>query len=206
MTADNDVLTLTMCVNYGGRAEIADATRRIAHDVADGRLEPELDRRAHHRPVPRQPRHARRRPVRAVLGGAAHQQLPAVAVGLRRDGVPRHARGPTSTAATCGGRSRSTPRATAATAARSTPSTPSTARADGAAPAGSLTRGPTRRQRPAAQSAQVPKISRVWRTSTNPCSALTVSAQRSTAGPSTSTVRPQARQTRWWWCPVLHRR
>ena len=38
-------------------------------------------------------------------------------------------------------------------------------------------------------------------TSTKPCSALTLSAQRSTAGPSTSTVRPQARQTRWWWWP-----
>jgi undecaprenyl diphosphate synthase len=35
------VLTLTMCVNYGGRAEIADATRRIAHAVADGRLKPD---------------------------------------------------------------------------------------------------------------------------------------------------------------------
>jgi undecaprenyl diphosphate synthase len=27
-----------MCVNYGGRAEIADATRAIAQDVAAGRL------------------------------------------------------------------------------------------------------------------------------------------------------------------------
>ena len=26
------------------------------------------------------------------------------------------------------------------------------------------------------------------------------SAQRSTAGPSTSTVRPQVRHSRWWWC------
>jgi len=38
LTKDNDVLTLTMCVNYGGRAELADATRRIAEDVAAGRL------------------------------------------------------------------------------------------------------------------------------------------------------------------------
>ena len=29
MTRDNDVLTLTMCVNYGGRAELADAARAI---------------------------------------------------------------------------------------------------------------------------------------------------------------------------------
>ena len=27
LTKDNDVLTLTMCVNYGGRAEIADTMR-----------------------------------------------------------------------------------------------------------------------------------------------------------------------------------
>jgi undecaprenyl diphosphate synthase len=38
LTADNDVLTLTMCVNYGGRTEIADAVRSIADDVAAGRL------------------------------------------------------------------------------------------------------------------------------------------------------------------------
>ena len=40
MTADNDVLTLTMCVNYGGRAEIADAARAIALKVAAGELDP----------------------------------------------------------------------------------------------------------------------------------------------------------------------
>ncbi|NMR19303.1 isoprenyl transferase [Cellulomonas fimi] len=41
LTRDNDVCTLTMCVNYGGRAEIADATRAIAREVAAGRLDPE---------------------------------------------------------------------------------------------------------------------------------------------------------------------
>jgi undecaprenyl diphosphate synthase len=41
LTAGNDVLTLTMCVNYGGRAEIADAARRIAEDVARGTLRPD---------------------------------------------------------------------------------------------------------------------------------------------------------------------
>jgi undecaprenyl diphosphate synthase len=40
LTRDNDVCTLTMCVNYGGRAEIADAARSLAQDVADGRLDP----------------------------------------------------------------------------------------------------------------------------------------------------------------------
>jgi undecaprenyl diphosphate synthase len=41
LTRDNDVLTLTMCVNYGGRAEIADAARAIAREAAAGRLDPE---------------------------------------------------------------------------------------------------------------------------------------------------------------------
>src|SRR4051794_3782769 len=40
-TRSNDVLTLTMCVNYGGRAEIADAVRDIARAAAAGRLDPE---------------------------------------------------------------------------------------------------------------------------------------------------------------------
>ena len=41
MTKDNDVLTLTMCVNYGGRAELADAARSIGREVAAGRLNPD---------------------------------------------------------------------------------------------------------------------------------------------------------------------
>ncbi|SHN25636.1 isoprenyl transferase [Cryptosporangium aurantiacum] len=41
MTRGNDVLTLQFCVNYGGRAEIADAAAAIARDVAAGRLSPE---------------------------------------------------------------------------------------------------------------------------------------------------------------------
>lgn len=40
-TRDNDVITLQFCVNYGGRAEIADAARALAHDVAAGRLRPD---------------------------------------------------------------------------------------------------------------------------------------------------------------------
>ena len=41
LTRGNDVLTLTMCVNYGGRAEIADAAAAIAREVAAGRLNPD---------------------------------------------------------------------------------------------------------------------------------------------------------------------
>ena len=40
LTRKNSVLTLTMCVNYGGRNEITDAVRTIAEDVAAGRLKP----------------------------------------------------------------------------------------------------------------------------------------------------------------------
>ena len=41
LTKHNDVLTLTMCVNYGGRAEIADAAAAIAREVAAGRIKPD---------------------------------------------------------------------------------------------------------------------------------------------------------------------
>jgi undecaprenyl diphosphate synthase len=41
LTRHNDVLTLTMCVNYGGRAELGDAARALARDVAAGRVNPD---------------------------------------------------------------------------------------------------------------------------------------------------------------------
>ena len=40
-TAANDGLTLQVCVSYGSRAEITEATRRIAREVTAGRLDPE---------------------------------------------------------------------------------------------------------------------------------------------------------------------
>lgn len=40
-TANNTGLTLTMCVNYGGRNELTDAIRSIAREVEAGRLSPE---------------------------------------------------------------------------------------------------------------------------------------------------------------------
>jgi undecaprenyl diphosphate synthase len=41
MTKHNDVLTLTMCVNYGGRAEIADAAAALARDARAGNVDPD---------------------------------------------------------------------------------------------------------------------------------------------------------------------
>lgn len=47
LTKDNEVLTLTMCVNYGGRRELADAMQAVAYEVAAGRLAPaKVDERA----------------------------------------------------------------------------------------------------------------------------------------------------------------
>lgn len=40
-TKRNRILTLNMCINYGGRAEIADAASEIARDVARRKLKPE---------------------------------------------------------------------------------------------------------------------------------------------------------------------
>ncbi|MEU5581196.1 isoprenyl transferase [Streptomyces huasconensis] len=39
-TKGNDKLTLYFCMNYGGRAEIADAAQALAEDVKAGRLDP----------------------------------------------------------------------------------------------------------------------------------------------------------------------
>jgi undecaprenyl diphosphate synthase len=41
LTASNKVLTLNMCVNYGGRAEIADAAAALARDVKRRKIDPE---------------------------------------------------------------------------------------------------------------------------------------------------------------------
>jgi undecaprenyl diphosphate synthase len=40
LTKKNSKLTVTMCVNYGGRAEIVDAVSAIAIEVAAGRIDP----------------------------------------------------------------------------------------------------------------------------------------------------------------------
>ena len=40
LTSGNDRVHLTVAINYGGRDEVARATRRLAHDVAAGKLLP----------------------------------------------------------------------------------------------------------------------------------------------------------------------
>ncbi|CAD0185703.1 Ditrans,polycis-undecaprenyl-diphosphate synthase ((2E,6E)-farnesyl-diphosphate specific) [Ruegeria sp. THAF57] len=40
-TKNNDLVHLTIAINYGGRDEVARATKRLAKDVAEGRLKPE---------------------------------------------------------------------------------------------------------------------------------------------------------------------
>lgn len=41
LTAHNDLIHLTIALNYGGRDEVARATKRLAREVAAGRLDPE---------------------------------------------------------------------------------------------------------------------------------------------------------------------
>jgi trans,polycis-decaprenyl diphosphate synthase len=41
MTRNNDVITINYCVNYGGRTEIAEAAREIAHEAVGGTLNPD---------------------------------------------------------------------------------------------------------------------------------------------------------------------
>ena len=41
LTAHNNRCHLTIALNYGGRDEVARATKRLARDVADGKLDPE---------------------------------------------------------------------------------------------------------------------------------------------------------------------
>lgn len=40
LTKENTKMTLVMCVNYGGRAELADAFKKMAEDVKAGKLSP----------------------------------------------------------------------------------------------------------------------------------------------------------------------
>ena len=90
LTRDNDVLTLTMCVNYGGRAEIADAAAAIAREVAAGRLNPDKVDESTVARFLDEPDMPDVDLFVAQLGREPDEQLPALAVGLRRVRLPRH--------------------------------------------------------------------------------------------------------------------
>ena len=79
-TAGNDVITLFVAFNYGGRAEILDAAERYTRRRRGGVPGAAL-RAGHARPRAADP-HERR---------AAHLQLPAVAAGLQRAALHRRA-------------------------------------------------------------------------------------------------------------------
>lgn len=90
MTSNNGTLTLTVCVDYGGREELAAAPgawppRRWPGDPSGG------DRPGRPRPAPVPSGPPGRRPADPHLGGAADQQLPALATRLCRAAVRPHA-------------------------------------------------------------------------------------------------------------------
>ena len=91
MTVGNDVITINYCVNYGGRTEIVEAARELAQEAVDGKTQAEPDQRGRVRQTPAPRRHPRRRPVHQDVGGAAREQLPAVAGGLCRIRLPGQA-------------------------------------------------------------------------------------------------------------------
>ena len=91
LSEENTVLTLQFCCNYGGRAEIADAAAAIAREVAAGKIRPDKIDERPFRPVSRRAGYSGSGPVGALVGRAAPFQLPALAVGLRRACLSRHA-------------------------------------------------------------------------------------------------------------------
>ena len=118
MSAGNSVLTLQFCVNYGGRAEIADAAAAIAADVAAGKLRPEkIDEKvfARYLDEPAFPTST------FSSGHPASSAFPTSCSGSppTRSWSSSTPSGPTSTGVTCGTPARSTPAATAGTAAPS---------------------------------------------------------------------------------------
>jgi undecaprenyl diphosphate synthase len=104
MTAGNSVLTLQFCVNYGGRAEIADAAAKLAADAVAGRIRPDrIDEKVFARYLD-------------------EPGIPEVDLFVRSSGEQRNwcsstRCSPTSTGGTCGGPARSTRAGTAGTAA-----------------------------------------------------------------------------------------
>ena len=116
-TAANDRLTLVIALNYGSRAEIAAAARTLATEAAAGEIDPEaIDEAA--LAASCKPRPAGARPTHSHLRRGAPVEFPAVAGGLCRADVRRHACGRTSTSKRSRRVGKSTPLANGGSAAR----------------------------------------------------------------------------------------
>ena len=123
-TRKNDRLTLQFCVNYGGRAELGDAARAVAQEVAAGRLradrvdEKTLARYLYHPDIPDVDLFVRssgeQRTSNFLLWQSAYAEL-----------VFLDTLWPDFDRSGCGGPVRSTPAATAATAGPNNSSQPS---------------------------------------------------------------------------------
>ena len=194
-----------MCVNYGGRAELADAARSMGRDVAAGRLDPDkIDERtfARHLYVPELSdadlvwrTSGEQRLSNFMLWQAAYSELvftdvlwPDVdrrhlwqAVETVRPPRPPLRRGAAQRLSAGVRPTSACQRSRLAPAARR--------REPGVSAAGRCRRSPA-----------------CGETSAKPCSAAIALVQRSTAGPSTSTVAPHSRHTRWWWWVSEQRR
>lgn len=115
MTIGNDVITVNYCVNYGGRTEIAEATKEIARKVAEGKLNPEriteetVARNLHRPDIP---------DVDLFIRTSGSSARATSCSGSRptRSSCSRTSCGPTMTVATCGRPARSTCHAIAGSA------------------------------------------------------------------------------------------
>ena len=132
LTARNRRMTLTFAFNYGGRAELTDAVRAIADEVAAEAHRPEAHRRADDRAPPLRARHARPRPHRAHVGRVPHLELPDVAGGVLGARVHRRALARLPPSEPLRRRSASSSAATAASAPSTTTESSRSERADGA--------------------------------------------------------------------------
>jgi undecaprenyl diphosphate synthase len=83
-TAANTGIRFNVCTNYGGRAELVGAARRLAEQVARGELDPAAIDERHFAAQLHTSGEADPRPADPHQRRAATQQFSAVAVGLRR--------------------------------------------------------------------------------------------------------------------------
>ena len=111
LTAANRGLTLVVAFNYGARQEIVEAARALARQAAEGKLDPAAIDADLFAMRPGRCGHPRSRSHHPHLRRAASFELPALAGGLRRTGLPadplagfRPCRVPVRAGAICGAR------------------------------------------------------------------------------------------------------